>query len=307
MSTVTRRTFVIGAAAALAAALTSCSPSTRDQRLTIACGEPGGIYLEFGELIGAAMLREAGIDVTTRSTNGSAENLGLLAAGEVDLGLALADSAAESDADLVALGSVYQNYLQCIVRADGDVTSLDALAGMRVSVGATGSGSSVTTRRLLAALAMSEEVEQSEQELQSALAALAAGEIDAMFWSSGIPTPKITELNETTPLRMLDLSSALTALEREHPGKYRPAVVPAGVYGSAEPLTTVGVPNYLLAHPGLADDVAAEIVNTLVHEAASLMPAGTVGLQFLTPATLIDTGQVPLHPAALERYRELYG
>lgn len=315
MTGISRRTFLLGAAAVAAGSLSAgslaaCTQRSPSERVTMACGEPGGIYVEFGDLIGQALLREKNIESETRNTNGSAENLQLLSAGEVDLGLALADSAAAFGTELVAIGSVYQNYLQCIVRDDDGLESLSDLAGTRVSTGATGSGSSFTTRRLLAALDMdsgSRAARQSEHELSEALDALNRGEIDAMFWSSGIPTPKITELHQQTPLRLIDLSPAFTALNEHHPGEYLPALVPAGVYGAAESLTTIGVPNYLLAHPDLSDSVARALVEVLIHEAPSLIPDGTVGLQFLTSATLIDTGAVSLHPAALQRYRELYG
>jgi hypothetical protein len=37
------------------------------------------------------------------------------------------------------------------------------------------------------------------------------------------------------------------------------------------------------------------------------VPAGSVGVQYLTAANLIDTSPVPLHPAAAARYRTRYG
>ncbi|QIM15747.1 hypothetical protein G7067_03890 [Leucobacter insecticola] len=73
------------------------------------------------------------------------------------------------------------------------------------------------------------------------------------------------------------------------------------------PTPTLGIPNLLLASSKLADDVVKLIVDALVFDARGLVPKGSVGAQFLTPVSLIDTGTVPLHPAARDRYRELYG
>ncbi len=89
------------------------------------------------------MTRESGgVEITALATEGSVDNLALLDTGSVDLALSLADSAAavpEGDR-LVAIGRVYQNYLQCIVRAADGLTSLADLSGRVVSLGAAGSG-----------------------------------------------------------------------------------------------------------------------------------------------------------------------
>lgn len=277
----------------------------------MACGEAGGIYLRFGERLRTVLRDRGTAELEPVVTNGSAENLALLGDGSVDLAIALADTAEKpGSGELLALGRVYQNYLQCVVRADGDVRSLDDLAGRPVSIGATGSGSSWTTSRLLSATGRStgsRAPRVSEHPLTEALDLLAAGAADAIFWSGGIPTPQIQELSERIPLALLDLAEGLPALTSRHPGPYLPARVPAGVYGAAAPTATIGIPNYLLAHRGLTTGTAGAVVDALVGDARRLVPEGSVGVQFLTQAALIDTGDVPLHPAARGRYRELYG
>lgn len=307
---ITRRTMLTGSAVAVLAALAACTRDAPARGVRMACGEPGGVYIEFGELLARSVFDEKNIRVDARTTNGSAENLALLTAGEVDLGIALADSAEYRAGDLTALGSVYQNYLQCVVRESGAISRLEDLAGRRVSIGAPGSGSSFTTNRLMAATGLANglaPVDVVEQGLEEALQSLEQGEIDAMFWSGGIPTPRISELGHSTPVRLLDLAPALTALDAEYPGRYLPTRVPAGVYAAAEPVSTIGISNFLLARRDLPDDIAGALVTVLINRAHSLIPPGTVGLQFLTAASLIDTGDIPLHPAAQQRYRELYG
>ena len=83
--------------------------------------------------------------------------------------------------------------------------------------------------------------------------------------------------------------------------------VPSGVYDSAGPIPAIGVSNLLLARPDLGDDVAARLVDALVDDAESLVPEDSVGVQYLTASSLIDTDPVPLHDAARRRYRERYG
>lgn len=312
MTAVSRRAALLGIAAGLALPLTACANEASEARIRMACGEPGGLYLQFGELL-RDVLERRGIALDVLASNGSAENLALLRRGDADLALALADSAEQQGAGLAAIGQVYQNYLQCVVRADVGarrIADLADLAGRRGSIGAPGSGSSLTTRRVLRAAGLldgPEPPELGQHPLEDALRALEAGRIDAFFWSGGIPTPKIAELGARTPLALVNLDPALARLSSADPGQYLPARVPAGVYGIPDPTSTIGIPNLLLARPELADATAQGIVDALIDDAPSLVPAGSVGVQFLTGASLIDTGTLPLHPAAKRRYRERAG
>lgn len=309
MNAVPRRTLLLGLAAGLAIPLSACATSPAETRIRMACGEAGGLYLQFGELLRDA-LRTRGTVLELVPSNGSAENLAMLERGDVDLAIALADSAEQQGRGRVAIGRIYQNYLQCVVSAAGPVRSLADLAGRRVSIGAPGSGSSLTTRRVLGAaglLAGSTPPVLSEHPLEGALRALAAGGVDAFFWSGGIPTPKIAELGTRTPISLVDLAPALGPLSGTYPEQYLPARVPVGVYGGERPVPAIGIPNLLLARPNLGEGVVRIIVDALLEDAAALIPAGSVGVQFLTGAGLIDTGALPLHPAARHRYRELAG
>lgn len=310
MTTLTRRGFLVAGVAAGAIGLAGCSPAP-PRVLTLACGEPGGSYLQFGELLSVVARESGGVQITALATEGSVDNLALLDAGSVDLALSLADSAAagpEGDR-LVAIGRVYQNYLQCIVRAADGITSLADLSGRVVSLGAAGSGAAATARRLLDAgdlTSTSTPPVLIERPFRDAVDDLAEGRIDALFWSGGVPTPQIADLDDLTPIRVLDTTPVLPELLQKYPDAYVATTIPAGVYGADAPIPTIGVANLLLARPDLDDDLARRLVDVLIDDAARLVPPGSLGIQYLTPASLIDTVPVPLHPAAERRYRERY-
>ncbi|MBF4551683.1 TAXI family TRAP transporter solute-binding subunit [Pseudoclavibacter sp. VKM Ac-2888] len=312
MVTLTRRGLLFGAGAASAAAATfalaGCSLGQPSPRIRMACGEQGGTYVQFGELLREALRRDgtAGLDVVT--TGGSVENLAMLQARDAELAIVLADAAATDAQNKVAIGRVYQNYLQCFVRSDGPVSAIGDLAGRRVSVGAPQSGAALTARRLLGTLGLLEGAGASvisELYLDEAVSALEAGTVDAIFWSGGLPLPAVQDLD--TAVELVDLTDALPALELEHPGVYTLTAVPASTYGSAEAVPAIGVSNYLLARPDLPDQVARALVDVLIRDAAQLVPEGSLGVQYLTASNLIDTVPIALHPAAQRRYRELYG
>ena len=308
--TLTRRAVLGAGLGLLAASLAGCGLGGGSQRLAMACGERGGTYVQFGELLRAVLERRGTATLAVLESGGSIDNLAMLAAGEADLAIALADAVADDDGDLVAIGRVYQNYLQCVVRVDGPIRALADLAGRRVSVGAPGSGAALTAARVLEAAGLttgSSAVVPSALQLSVAVESLRDGTIDAFFWSGGVPIPAVLSLQREVPVTLADLTPALPALVAAHPGEYVSTAVPSGVYGTARPIPAIGVSNLLVARPALADDLAAALVDALVEDAEALVPADGVGVQYLTASSLIDTAPVPLHPAAERRYRERYG
>ncbi|GAA1381790.1 TAXI family TRAP transporter solute-binding subunit [Pseudonocardia kongjuensis] len=310
MTALGRRVFLAGL---LALPLAGCARA-RAGGLPFAAGEAGGFYAEFGTLLGAVS-REAGHPLDPVTTGGSRANLELVASGEAAVGLAMTDVVRDARAgvppfdrpvEYLAIGRVYENYLQLAVRADSPFTGLPDLAGRPVSLGSTGSGSALAGARLVALSGVA--VQSLELPLTEATAALAEGRIDALLWSGGLPTPAADALAARLAIRLLPLAGYAGGLrDVVGPGLYTATVVPPGVYGAAEPVLTIGVPNLLVATSALADDDAGAIARMLVEHAPRLMPGSALGTRYLDQPSLVDTGDVPLHPGAAAAYRDLHG
>ncbi|WP_019345055.1 TAXI family TRAP transporter solute-binding subunit, partial [Mycolicibacterium conceptionense] len=142
-----RRTFV-GLAALLAAGCVRNSPTGR---LRLAAGDPGGLYLAFAQILAERVqARYPNLVVDVISTEGSVQNLARLRAGEVDMGLTLADVAERDRATgpkataPQAVARVYENYLQVLVRKSSAMQHVSDFPGQRVSIGPTGSGAAAT-------------------------------------------------------------------------------------------------------------------------------------------------------------------
>ena len=133
---------------------------------------------------------------------------------------------------------------------------------------------------------------------------MAAGEIDAFFWSGGLTTPAVRRLAERLPIRLLDLDEdgLLAAVRARYP-VYAPGTVPAQSYrGVASPVTTMLVRNFLLVDAAMPDDLAAALVKVLFEEQAALTEAGS-GALTIDPRAAISTQPVLLHPGAERFYR----
>ncbi|WP_330232986.1 TAXI family TRAP transporter solute-binding subunit [Nocardia sp. NBC_00508] len=293
-------------ALAVAAGVAGCGPSGGGATVRLASGEVGGFYYAFAGLLGAAAAEAGDVRIERVTTSGSQENLALLARGEVDAALALADSARDTTDRLSALGRVYENYLQLVVRSDSAIGSVADLRGTRVSLGAEGSGAALTGERILrvAGLDPAVDVAISHRPLAEAVAALAGGAADALLWAGGVPT---TLLAVPSRMRLVDMGE-LSAPMRERFGPvYDRVAIPADAYPGSVAVHTIGVANLLLAATTMPEEVAASIVELLVWHADALVPTVAAGTQFLDGRSLISTGSTPLHPGAAAVYRRWHG
>ncbi len=304
-----RRAFLCATVAFIAA----CNRPLPEGRVALGGGERGGLYLTFAELLARQLhVRYPDLTVDPISTEGSVDNLHRLRAGEVELGLALADvaerdrAAGPPNTAPMAVARVYENYLQVVVRAETTIFALKDLAGKSISIGPAGSGAAATSEVLFAAAGLSDRVDMRRLRLRDGLAGLAEHSLGAVVWSGGVPTPAISELDAVVPLRMLDIGASAAPMLRVSGYPYLVRNVPAGGYVPPG-LHSIGVPNLLLCRPDSPDDLVAAVVGVLAADAPQLVPPDVRGLQYLDPPSMIQTGRIPLHPAAVRAYRQLHG
>ncbi|WP_280206702.1 TAXI family TRAP transporter solute-binding subunit [Nocardia cyriacigeorgica] len=299
-----RRALALAALASVSVA--ACGAGDRST-VRLASGEDGGFYFAFARLLAAAAANDSDvIRIEPVETAGSQQNLRLLADGRVETALALADSAGDNGGRVLALGRVYENYLQLAVRTDGPIRQVADLRGRRVNLGAEGSGAAVTGPRLLASAGLDPAVDVivEHRPLREAAQALTDGAIDALLWAGGVPTGALAVPDR---MRLLDLGALAEPMREQYGPVYDLVAIPADAYPGSPAVHTIGVANLQLAAATLPDEAAAAIVELLVWHADELVPAEAAGTQFLDGRFLIGTGTVPLHPGAAQVYRRWHG
>src|SRR5918997_6345004 len=131
----------------------ACSGDTRPraQFLSIATGGTGGVYYPYGGGL-AKVLNESlpNVRATAEVTAASVDNLKLIRDGKADLAFTLADTAADAvngrgafegaPAPVATLAVLYSNYTHLVALGGSGITSVEALRGKTVSLGAPGSG-----------------------------------------------------------------------------------------------------------------------------------------------------------------------
>jgi uncharacterized protein len=160
----------------------------------------------------------------------------MLARGEADAALGLLDSVASAPR-LCAICRVYENYIQMATTNDSPVRSIEDLRGRRVSLGAAGSGAASIGTRLLrtAGLEPNADVAVDHMSLPISVQALRSGQVDALLWAGGIPTPALAD----TGIRLVDLGSLATPISTRFGPYYQRVRIPAGTCPSAS-IDTIG-------------------------------------------------------------------
>lgn len=176
--------------------------------ITIATGAPEGAYAGHAERYRDS-LEQHGITLDIRHTQGSIENLRLLADATVDVAFVQGGTEDPAQEGLYSLGSLYFEPLWLFYRGDQTLERLGDLRQRRLAVGDPGSG----THALAQALLEQNQLKEGALELvtrggRDAVEALAAGEIDAAFFVSGADAPIITELIASPGIRLMSFRRA---------------------------------------------------------------------------------------------------
>jgi len=315
----TRRTLLSATVGtSLTGLLTGCLGQAWDElpssRLTIATGNPGGVFDRYGDALASVLdERLAGVSVATRNTNASLVNLREVAGGRSDVGLTLGDVAADAmrgtgafdtAVDIAALTRTYDSFVHLVVRADSGIRTVPDLRGRRVALGAHGSGTRVIARRILAVAGLRPgDIEGTADTLEEAAEGLLRGTLDAFFFVSGLPNTAVLDLAGQLAIRLLDLGTLVTKMAGAHGNEYTAGPIPASTYDLPGAVDTVSVKNYVVVHPDLDDDVAYAVTRVMF-EAQGAVDRLAPGVRQPNLGAAIFTSPLPLHPGARRYFRE---
>ncbi|GID94261.1 TAXI family TRAP transporter solute-binding subunit [Amorphoplanes digitatis] len=291
--------------------LAGCSrqPEAGEVRLRLATGPAGAVYRRIGGALAERITEQVpGVTVTTVPSGASTDNIRMLRAGEVHLGLSSLDAAVTADGSvpegLSAVCRLYDSHLHLVVMAGSDIDDFGDVEGRRVSLGARDSGTEFTSLRVLKLGRVNVDGRYLSQ--AESAAALRDGGLDAMFSLTGVPTPAIADLAQRHPVRLIPLGGQADALVTAYPSSYTPATISATAYAGVPATRTVAVPNVLLARNDLPHDLVYSITETIfVHTGSIASGAEAVPEAWqINVRTGISTASIPLHPGAAAWFRD---
>ncbi|MCX3060516.1 TAXI family TRAP transporter solute-binding subunit [Streptomyces beihaiensis] len=292
---------------------------TPSGRVTFSTGTHTGVYERYGALLKKELAHDLpDVDVTLRASQGSGENVRRVATGKADFTIAAADAVAEyrrehlPGADrLRGCARLYDDYMQLVVPRSSSVKSVADLRGKRVAVGGRSSGVRLIADRLLSAagLDINRDITAVGIGIDAMPGALESGDIDAFFWSGGLPTTHVRTLSEHFPVRLVELGSLVDRLHQQGGTAryYRAAVMPADAYPAAQrgqPVTTLAVANLLVTTDRMSPELTEEVTRTVI-SSRDRIGAVVHAAQLVDLRTAIYTDPLPLHEGARRYYRSV--
>ncbi len=283
---------------------------------------PGGGFPVYGAAFAEA-INEADptLLVQPRNTKGSAENIPLLEAGQLDIALVQGEAAFEAfngigrpPAELKILAAMYSTPGLFVVRADSPARAIGDLKGKPVAFGARGSGLVILARYVLDGLGL---VQQRDFQ---AIFLDQAGDGPAMvldgraaaLWGGGSGWPGFAAVAKAPGgARFIAPDGAeIQRILARHPF-LKPLTLPAGSYpGQSAPIASVGSWSFVLARPTLPDALAYRLAKALHGAEAALgrrLPqARETTLANTVAAAPSIAGRALLHPG-VARYAQEQG
>ena len=278
--------------------------------IVVATGPVGGEYARLVESVVARLGDRSRIRVA--HTEGSVANAFLVDRDKARLGVVQSDvaAAAVSGAGLFAttgplrrlraVASLFPEPLHVVVRADAGITSVVQLAGRRIALGETGSGTRHTALQVLAAHGLQPDT-YTEVFVTGgpgdAVEQLARGELDALIAVVAAPWRQLSQSASRHEFKILALDpQALDQILDDVPGLV-PLSIPARTYAGQEAsVRTVAATALLVTSAATPDAVVDTALQSLF--AAAAAPGRGVAVSRLSRERALAGVTIPLHPAA---------
>lgn len=307
---------VLVAVLVLASACSSQKKPAASGSYSLATGGTTGTYYSFGTTIAAVWDKYLpGTTTTVEATGASKENLRLISSGGADYAIVQNDIlwyaqngrelfAGEKLSGIASVCSLYREYVQLVVPANSTIMSLADLAGKRVSVGVSGSGTEANSRQLLAAAGLSyDDITVKYQGFSDSVSGLKGGTVDAAFVTAGAPNAAVEQLAGQIQLRLIPIDTAvMQALTKEYPF-YTIASVPASAYGLEEDVPTLAISAVLVCMDSLSDDEVYAAAAAIYDHLPELGAAHAKGLEMSLDTALTGISG-PLHGGAGRYFTE---
>jgi TRAP transporter TAXI family solute receptor len=279
---------------------------------------PGGGFPLYGNAF-AEVMNEADptFSIEPRNTKGSNENIPLLDAGQLDIGLVAGEPAYEAfmgigrpRTNVKILTAIYSNPGMFVVRADSPYKTIRDLVGKPIAFGAKGSGLPILSRYVLDGIGLKQDEDFQSIYLDHAgdgPAMVLDGRVAAL-WGAGIGWPGFTAIAKSPGgARFIAPDADEIARIRAKHTFLKPLTVPAGSYPNQNaPIDALGSWSFILVRADLADDVAYRLARTLHGAESTFCKKLAQACETTAANTVAAAPNVELiHPGVLRYFREI--
>jgi TRAP transporter TAXI family solute receptor len=287
--------------------------------ITFSTGTRAGVYQEYGALLRKELAKDMPqLKVRLLTSDGSQENVERVATGQADFTIAAADAVDTYRIDgkpvtdrLRGVARLYDDYVQLVVPPDSDIRSVADLKGKRVAIGLPHSGVRLIATRVLEAAGIDPEKDITPRSDGIDTGPKRLGrELDAFFWSSGVPTDGLEDIAETSAFRFVPIDADLVAkvhAQGDAAHFYRATNMPESAYPTiqnGDTVPTIAVSNLLITREDMDPRLTEWLTRTVI-KSRDRIGAHVHSAQLVDLRTAIYTDPLTLHRGAQDYYRSV--
>jgi len=286
--------------------------------ISLGTATPGGGFPLYGNAFADVMnAADSSLTIAPRNTKGSNENIPLLEAGSLDIGLVAGEPSYEAfmgigraATKLKILTAMYSSPGMFVVRADSPYRTIRDLVGQPVAFGAKGSGLPILSRYTLDGLGLKQDEDFKSIYLDRAgdgPAMVLDGRVAAL-WGAGIGWPGFKTMADSAGgARFIAPDAEDIARIRAKHTFLKPLTVPAGSYpDQTAPIAALGSWSFILTRENLPDDVAYRLAKSLHGAEAALCKKLAQACETTAANTVAAAPSVDLiHPGVMKYFREI--
>jgi len=293
------------------------SPGLAQQaKLILATGGTAGTYYPFGGAMAKIWNNKIPeVNVTAQATGASVENIRLVDKKEAELALVQSDTIdfayngkeafKEKLTQMSAIAVLYPEVIQIVARGDGNIRTFADLKGLKVGVGAPGSGTEANFRQLLDVYGMTkDDVKGQYLSFSESAEQFKDRHIDAFFVVAGVPNAAIMDVAVMQSIRIVSIPDDKVAqLTKKYPF-LSPATIPANTYkNQSADVKTIAVNAVLIASASLKEDLVYKMTKALFDNQTELAAAHAKGKE-LSLKVAVSGVSIPFHPGAVKYFKE---
>lgn len=320
-------------AAATMALIASSAAAQEPKIFRIGTGGAQGTYFPIGRLIAEAISqrpRGPGCDVVegcgvpgvvavAQVSNGSVANVGALAEGKIEAGLAQSDvsywahrgegvfAADKRFAGLRAVAHLYPESIHIAVRRDAGATKIRDLRGLRIAIDEPGSGTLLNALAVLSGHGLSEKDVRAEYvKPHIAMERIKEKRLDGFFIVAGWPTAAVSEFIANAGGSLVPIVPPEANSIRAVNPFLSVGVIPADAYPGIGAIPTLEVGALLVVSEAQDAETIYRITRALwSSRSLDILRRGHPKGAFVKAETALSGIGIPLHAGAERHYREV--
>jgi len=286
-------------------------------KLDLGTATKGGGFQLYGQTLAAVInATDKSLIVTAIATKGSKQNLPMLEAGKLDIGLVEGNAARTAldgidrpPANLKVLSVMYPNPGMFVVRGDSIYKTIDDLIGKPIAFGTHASGLRILVNDVLDGIGLKPDKDFKQVILDKAADGprlVLEKKVEAL-WGAGIGWPGFVKVaNSPAGARFIGPSSEqVKKILVKHPHLKAMSVPPGTYKGQAVQIDSVGLWSLILVKPDLADEVVYRVAKA-IHQGETAMAKQLKQGSYTSAKNTVQQVSVDrMHPGAARYFREL--